>query len=150
MGQYLHFALVTANGARMYTGFSGSMMERPELRTEDTLAREGRAQFLRDVDLLQSYIIKWKRADLLEKLWALDLLRSPSINLEKSGIANRLFIRDDLAGGGWRERVGLPFQGRFQSFQGGPAQAQDSRKCSATAGVRIVDFGSYAAGLTPR
>src|SRR5882757_6082876 len=71
-GKYLHFALVTANARTHVYGVLG---------IEDAAAgsahgglpslAKGARNFYGDVDLLQSSILKWRRADLLGKLWAL-------------------------------------------------------------------------------
>ncbi len=146
--KYLHFALVTANARAHVYGVLG---------IEDAAAgsphgglpslAKGARNFYGDVDLLQSYIIKWKRADLLEKLWALGVAAEP---VNKPG---EVWDDEQVVHNGtiWPEadgvsRVGLPFKVDVNDA----GEALRARKTSESApplqGVRIVDFGTYAAG----
>jgi crotonobetainyl-CoA:carnitine CoA-transferase CaiB-like acyl-CoA transferase len=146
--KYLHFALVTANARAHVYGVLG---------IEDAAAgsphgglpslAKGARNFYGDVDLLQSYIIKWKRADLLEKLWALGVAAEP---VNKAG---DVWDDEQVVHNGtiWPEadgvsRVGLPFKVDINDA----GEALRPRKTSESApplqGVRIVDFGTYAAG----
>ncbi len=147
-GKYLHFALVTANARAHVYGVLG---------IEDGAAgsahgglpslAKGARNFYGDVDLLQSYIIKWKRADLLEKLWALGLAAEP---VNKPG---EVWDSEQVVHNGtiWREadgvsRVGLPFKVDFNDAKDAPRRRKTSENAPPLQGVRIVDFGAYAAG----
>jgi crotonobetainyl-CoA:carnitine CoA-transferase CaiB-like acyl-CoA transferase len=148
-GKYLHFALVTANARAHVYGVLG---------IDDTAAKgthgglpslaKGARNFYGDVDLLQSYIIKWKRADLLERLWSLGLAAEP-VNKPGEVWDNEQVVHNGTI---WREadgvsRVGLPFKVDSNDVR---AEPPHSRKTSESApplqGIRIVDFGTYAAG----
>jgi crotonobetainyl-CoA:carnitine CoA-transferase CaiB-like acyl-CoA transferase len=147
--KYLHFALVTANArANVYgvLGIEDGSAGAPHGGLP-SLAK-GARNFYGDVDLLQSYIIKWKRADLLERLWALGLAAEP---VNKPGevwddeqVVQNGTIRRETDG---VSRVGLPFTVEFIGDARQPARA---RKVSDGAppleGIRIVDFGTFAAG----
>jgi crotonobetainyl-CoA:carnitine CoA-transferase CaiB-like acyl-CoA transferase len=148
-GKYLHFALVTANARGNVYGVLG-IDDASAKGTHGGLPSlaKGARNFYGDVDLLQSYIIKWNRADLLERLWALGVAAEP---VNKPGevwsteqvVHNGTILRE--ADG--VSRVGLPFQVEFNT---GAGEAARTRKTAASApslqGVRIVDFGTFAAG----
>jgi crotonobetainyl-CoA:carnitine CoA-transferase CaiB-like acyl-CoA transferase len=148
-GKYLHFALVTANARAHVYGVLG---------IDDTTAKgthgglpslaKGARNFYGDVDLLQSHIIKWKRADLLERLWALGLAAEP-VNKPGEAWDSEQVVHNGTI---WREadgvsRVGLPFKVDFTDVG---TEAPHARKTPESApplqGIRIVDFGTFAAG----
>src|SRR5882757_1988850 len=146
--KYLHFALVTANALANVYGVLG---------IEDATAgsphgglpslAKGARNFYGEVDLLQSHIIKWKRADLLEKLWALGLAAEP---VNKPG---EVWDSEQVVHNGsiWREadgvsRVGLPFKVDFNHAEEAPRRRKTSENAPPLQGIRIVDFGMYAAG----
>jgi crotonobetainyl-CoA:carnitine CoA-transferase CaiB-like acyl-CoA transferase len=147
-GKYLHFALVTANARAHVYGVLG---------IEDGAAgsphgglpslAKGARNFYGDVDLLQSYIIKWKRADLLQKFRALGLAAEP---VNKPG---EVWDSEQVVHNGtiWREadgvsRVGLPFEVDFNAAKEVPRGRKTSDNAPPLQGVRVVDFGTYAAG----
>ena len=146
--KYLHFALVTANARANVYGVLG---------IEDAAAgaphgglpslAKGARNFYGDVDLLQSYIINWKRADLLEKLWALGVAAEP---VNKPG---EVWDDEQVVHNGtiWPEadgvsRVGLPFKIDFNDAQEAPRKRKTTESAPPLQGVRIVDFGTFAAG----
>ncbi|HWS61197.1 MAG TPA: CoA transferase [Steroidobacteraceae bacterium] len=146
--KYLHFALVTANARANVYGVLG---------IDDTAAgaphgglpslAKGARNFYGDVDLLQSYIINWKRADLLEKLWALGVAAEP---VNKPG---EVWDDEQVVHNGtiWREadgvsRVGLPFTVDFNDAKEAPRRRKTTESAPPLQGVRIVDFGTFAAG----
>jgi crotonobetainyl-CoA:carnitine CoA-transferase CaiB-like acyl-CoA transferase len=146
--QYLHFALVTANARANVYGVLGIDDAAAGSRHGGmpSLAK-GVRNFYGDVDLLQSYIRNWKRADLLERLWALGVAAEPvnqpgDVWDDEQVIHNKTIQRE--ADG--VSRVGLPFKVDFNDA----GEARRARKRSESApplqGLRIVDFGSYAAG----
>jgi crotonobetainyl-CoA:carnitine CoA-transferase CaiB-like acyl-CoA transferase len=147
-GKYLHIALVTANArANVYgvLGIDDAAAGAPHGGLP-SLAK-GTRNFYGDVDLLQSYIIKWKRADLLEKLWALGLAAEP---INKPG---EVWDSEQVVHNGtiWREadgvsRVGLPFKVDFNDAKDAPRRRKTSENAPPLQAVRIVDFGTYAAG----
>ena len=147
-GKYLHFALVTANArANVYgvLGIDDGAAATPHGGLP-SLAK-GARNFYGDVDLLQSYIIKWKRADLLEKLWALGVAAEP---VNKPG---EVWDDEQVVHNGtiWREadgvrRVGLPFKVDFNDATEVPRARKTSDSAPPLQGVRIVDFGTFAAG----
>jgi crotonobetainyl-CoA:carnitine CoA-transferase CaiB-like acyl-CoA transferase len=148
-GEYLHFALVTANARAHVYGVLGIDDATAGSRHGGlpSLAK-GARNFYGDVDLLQSYIIKWNRADLLERLWALGVAAEP---VNKPG---DVWDDEQVAQNGtiWREadgvsRVGLPFKVDFIDDATRPARARkQSESAPPLSGIRIVDFGTYAAG----
>jgi crotonobetainyl-CoA:carnitine CoA-transferase CaiB-like acyl-CoA transferase len=146
--KYLHFALVTANArANVYgvLGIDDAAAGSPHGGLP-SLAK-GARNFYGDVDLLQSYITKWKRADLLEKLWALGVaaepVNKPGEAWDDEQVIHNGTIRREADG---LSRVGLPFKVDFNDA----GEARRARKTSESApplqGVRIVDFGTFAAG----
>jgi crotonobetainyl-CoA:carnitine CoA-transferase CaiB-like acyl-CoA transferase len=147
-GKYLHFALVTANArAHVYgvLGIDDAAGATPHGGLP-SLAK-GARNFYGDVDLLQSYIIKWKRADLLEKLWALGVAAEP---VNKPGevwddeqVVHNGTIRREADG---VSRVGLPFKVDFNDATQAPRPRKAAESAPALQGVRIVDFGTFAAG----
>ncbi|HEY3851975.1 MAG TPA: CoA transferase, partial [Steroidobacteraceae bacterium] len=147
-GKYLQFALVTANArAHVYgvLGIDDGAAGSPHGGLP-SLA-QGARNFYGDIDLLQSYIINWKRADLLEKLWALGVAAEP---VNKPGdvwddeqVAQNGTIRRESDG---VSRVGLPFKIEFNEAGGALRARKTSKNAPPLQGVRIVDFGTYAAG----
>jgi crotonobetainyl-CoA:carnitine CoA-transferase CaiB-like acyl-CoA transferase len=147
-GKYLHFALVTANArANVYgvLGIEDAATGSPHGGLP-SLAK-GARNFYGDVDLLQSHIIKWKRADLLEKLWALGVAAEP---VNKPG---EVWDDEQVVHNGtiWRQadglsRVGLPFKVDVSDAGEGRRTRKTSESAPPLQGVRIVDFGTYAAG----
>jgi crotonobetainyl-CoA:carnitine CoA-transferase CaiB-like acyl-CoA transferase len=147
--KYLHFALVTANARANVYGVLG---------IEDGAAgaphgglpslAKGARNFYGDVDLLQSYIINWKRADLLDRLWALAVAAEP---VNKPG---EVWDDEQVVHNGtiWRDahgvsRVGLPFKVDFIEDAPQPARARKSSESAPPLqGIRLVDFGTFAAG----
>jgi crotonobetainyl-CoA:carnitine CoA-transferase CaiB-like acyl-CoA transferase len=147
-GKYLHFALVTANARAHVYGVLG---------IDDAAAgsahgglpslAKGARNFYGDVDLLQSAILKWRRADLLGKLWALGVAAEP---VNKPG---EVWDDEQVVHNGtiWRDadgvsRVGLPFKVDFNHAEEAPRRRKTSENAPPLQGVRIVDFGTYAAG----
>jgi crotonobetainyl-CoA:carnitine CoA-transferase CaiB-like acyl-CoA transferase len=147
-GKYLHFALVTANARAHVYGVLG---------IDDAAAgsahgglpslAKGARNFYGDVDLLQSSILKWRRADLLGKLWALGVAAEP---VNKPG---EVWDDEQVVHNGtiWRDadgvsRVGLPFKVDFNHAKEAPRRRKTSENAPPLQGVRIVDFGMYAAG----
>ncbi len=146
--KYLHFALVTANARANVYGVLG---------IEDAAAgsphgglpslAKGARNFYGDVDLLQSYIINWKRADLLEKLWALGVAAEP-VNKPGDVWDDEQVVHNGTI---WREadgvsRVGLPFKVDFNDAKEAPRRRKTTESAPPLQGVRIVDFGTFAAG----
>ena len=147
--KYLQFALVTANArAHVYgvLGIDDGAAGAPHGGLPSMA--KGARNFYGDVDLLQSYIIGWKRADLLEKLWALGVAAEP-VNAPGEVWDDEQVVHNGTI---WREadgvsRVGLPFKVDFVEAAAQPARA---RKTSESApplqGIRLIDFGTFAAG----
>jgi crotonobetainyl-CoA:carnitine CoA-transferase CaiB-like acyl-CoA transferase len=146
--KFLHFALVTANARTHVYGVLG---------IEDVTAgsphgglpslAKGARNFYGDVDLLQSYIIKWKRADLLEKLWALGVAAEPVNNPGEVWDDEQVVHNGTI----WPEadgvsRVGLPFKLDLNDAGAALRARETSESAPPLQGVRIVDFGTYAAG----
>ena len=147
-GKHLHFALVTANArAHVYGVLGIDDAAAGSAHSGLPSLAKGARNFYGDVDLLQSYIIKWKRADLLEKLWALGLAAEP---VNKPG---EVWDSEQVVHNGtiWQEadgvsRVGLPFKVDFNAAEDAPRRRKTSENAPPLQGVRIVDFGTYAAG----
>lgn len=147
--KYLQFALVTANArAHVYgvLGIDDGAAGAPHGGLP-SLAK-GARNFYGDVDALQSHIIKWKRADLLERLWALGVAAEP-VNKPGEVWGDEQVVHNGTI---WRDadgvcRVGLPFK---VDFIGEATQSVRARKTSESApplqGLRLVDFGTFAAG----
>ena len=146
--KFLHFALVTANARANVYGVLG---------IEDATAgsphgglpslAKGARNFYGDVDLLQSFIINWKRADLLEKLWALGVAAEP-VNKPGDVWDDEQVVHNGTI---WPEadgvsRVGLPFKVEFNDAKEAPRRGKTTESAPPLQGVRIVDFGTYAAG----
>jgi crotonobetainyl-CoA:carnitine CoA-transferase CaiB-like acyl-CoA transferase len=145
---YLHFALVTANARANVYGVLGIDDAAAGSRHGGmpSLAK-GVRNFYGDFDLLQSYICNWKRADLLEKLWALGVAAEP---VNKPGdvwddeqVVHNGTIQREADG---VSRVGLPFKIDFNGAGGVRYARKTSESAPPLQGLRIVDFGSYAAG----
>jgi crotonobetainyl-CoA:carnitine CoA-transferase CaiB-like acyl-CoA transferase len=147
-GKYLHFALVTANARAHVYGVLG-IDDAAAGATHGGLPSlaKGARNFYGDVDLLQSHIIKWKRADLLDKLWALGVAAEP-VNKPGEVWGDQQVIHNGTI---WRNadgvsRVGLPFKVDFNNARQSPRARKTSESAPPLQGVRIVDFGTYAAG----
>jgi crotonobetainyl-CoA:carnitine CoA-transferase CaiB-like acyl-CoA transferase len=147
-GKYLHFALVTANArAHVYgvLGIDDAAAGAPHGGLPSL--SKGARNFYGDVDLLQGYIIKWKRADLLERLWALGVAAEP-VNAPGEVWDDEQVVHNGTI---WRNadgvsRVGLPFKVDFNDARETPHARETSDGAPPLQGVRIVDFGTYAAG----
>jgi len=148
-GKYIQFSLVTTSAREHVYETLGIPFE----KTGDkhgglpTKLTGNPRHFYGDVDLLQSYIIKWKRADLLEKLWALGLsaepVNQPGEGWDDEQVVHNGVIRRDADG---TRRIGLPFAFNINApsdDRGAPKKADDAPPLQ---GVRVIDFGTFAAG----
>lgn len=151
-GDYLHFALGSTN-ARLHV-YTVLKIENPVPSLEDdprgfpTLKR-GASDYFGDIDLLQSYIGKWQRSDLLEALWARGIAAEAvtvpgEVWQDEQVLHNRILVEE--ADGS--RRVGLPFQMSFNRVAGAEVAAQKPALPGGLplAGQRIVDLGSFTAG----
>ena len=147
-GKYLHFTLVTAN-ARTYLynvlGIESEANADPH-GGMPSLAK-GAKNFFGDVDLLQSYISSWNRDDLLEKMWAGGMAAEPVNRPGEAWDDPQVFHNGTI----WREedgvrRVGLPFKIAVNELSEPRRPHQTTDDAPPLKGIRIVDFGSMAAG----
>jgi crotonobetainyl-CoA:carnitine CoA-transferase CaiB-like acyl-CoA transferase len=148
-GEYLHVVMATPDARKhLYTLLSvanpvPSLEEDP--RGLPSITR-GVRNYFGDRDLLQRYISNWKRDDLLAALWkagvAAEAVNRPGEPWSDSQVAcNRLLIRDTDG----YVRVGVPFDMTFKA--GAPRIHEDtSDDRPPLEGLRVVDFGSFAAG----
>jgi crotonobetainyl-CoA:carnitine CoA-transferase CaiB-like acyl-CoA transferase len=147
-GKYLHFALVTANArTHVYNilGIKDDSASDP-YGGAPSLAK-GAENFYGDVDLLQSYIIHWNRADLLDKMWSFGLAAEP---VNRPGQA---WDDDQVVHNGtiWREadgarRVGLPYKISANDVSESHPPHHTTDTAPPLKNLRIVDFGTFAAG----
>lgn len=147
-GKYIHFALVTATArADIYrvlgiedSAAGGSQRGLPSLA-------KGAKNFYGDVDLLQSRIIHWKRADLLGKLWELGMsaepVCAPGDAWDDEQVVHNRTIWQEPDG---RRRVGLPFTIELNAASQSPSPAKTVDDAPPLEGLRIIDFGTFAAG----
>lgn len=151
-GNYLHFALGSTN-ARLHV-YTVLEIENPVPSLEEdprgfpTLKR-GASDYFGDIDLLQSYIGKWQRSDLLEALWArgiaAEAVTVPGEVWQDEQVVHNQVLVEEADGS---RRVGLPFQVRSNRVPGAEAAARSSALPGGLplAGQRIVDLGSFTAG----
>jgi crotonobetainyl-CoA:carnitine CoA-transferase CaiB-like acyl-CoA transferase len=147
-GKYLHFALVTANARTHVYNILGIEDESASdpYGGQPSLAK-GAKNFFGDVDLLQSYVIKWNRADLLNKMWSFGLAAEP---VNRPGEA---WDDSQVAHNGtiWREtdgvrRVGLPYRISASNVSEPRRPHKTTDDAPPLENLRIVDFGTFAAG----
>ena len=147
-GKYLHFALVTANArAHVYNilGIKDDSGSDP-YGGQPSLAK-GAKNFYGDVDLLQSYVINWNRADLLEKMWSFGLAAEP-VNRPGEAWDDAQVVHNGTI---WREadgvrRVGLPYKMCANNVSVARRPDQTPAAAPPLKKLRIVDFGTFAAG----
>jgi crotonobetainyl-CoA:carnitine CoA-transferase CaiB-like acyl-CoA transferase len=115
-------------------------------RALPTLAN-GARNFYGDVDLLQSRIIHWNRAELLDRLHALGMAAEPVC------APGECWDDEQVAHNGtiWREadggrRVGLPFTVELSEAPATVTAKKSSPDAPPLEGLRVVDFGTFAAG----
>jgi crotonobetainyl-CoA:carnitine CoA-transferase CaiB-like acyl-CoA transferase len=145
-GLSLHFSFGTGTARRDVYGILG--IEDPTLEQDPrglpSMAR-GVRDFYGEVDLLQSYIGKWKRDDLLKRLWAVgvpaEAVNAPGGNFDDAQVRHNKIIQTEVDG---IRRVGLPF--RYRGAGNAATLKANSGGSAPLAGLRIVDFGSFTAG----
>src|SRR5579859_3218374 len=138
-GKYLHFALVTATArADIYrvlgiedSAAGGTRRGLPSLA-------KGAKNFYGDVDLLQSRIIHWKRADLLKELWALGMsaepVCAPGDAWDDEQVVHNRTIWQEPDG---RRRVGLPFTVELNAASPSSRHAKTAEDAPPLEGLRI-------------
>jgi crotonobetainyl-CoA:carnitine CoA-transferase CaiB-like acyl-CoA transferase len=147
-GKYLNFALVTANAREHVYSILG--IEDPEAGSTHSglpSLANGARNFYGDIDLLQGHIIKWNRADLLEKLWAAGLSAEP-VNQPGEAWDHDQVVHNGtiLRQADGSRRVGLPFNVDINRLSAAPERARKTDDTPPLDGVRIIDFGTRAAG----
>jgi crotonobetainyl-CoA:carnitine CoA-transferase CaiB-like acyl-CoA transferase len=147
-GKYLHFALVTANArTHVYNilGIEDDSLSDP-YGGQPSLAK-GAKNFYGDAELLQSYIINWNRADLLDKLWSFGLAAEP-VNRPGQAWDDGQVVHNGTI---WREadgvrRVGLPYRISANDVPQPRRLHKTADAAPPLKNLRIVDFGTFAAG----
>jgi crotonobetainyl-CoA:carnitine CoA-transferase CaiB-like acyl-CoA transferase len=148
--KYIQFTLVTANARENVYKILG-IAEEPGAdggpRSGLPSLAMGPRNFYGDIDLLQSQIGKWNRQNLLERFWALGLsaepVNEPGEAWEDPQVVHNGTIWKEVDGG---RRVGLPFRlnmGARTDYRTAPKSSDDAPPLE---GVRIIDFGCFAAG----
>lgn len=149
-GDYVHFSFGTANSRLHVYNILG--IDDPTLQQDPRglpSPARGARNFFADVDLLQQYVSKWKRADLLDKLWEFgipaDALNAPGVAWDDEQVAHNGSITRDADGS---RRVGVPFRmGLADNFatddKAAAAEAMSKPPLHAT---RVIDLGVFTAG----
>ncbi len=152
-GDYIHFSLGTAN-ARLHVynilGIEDPTLEQ-DPRGMPSPAR-GARNFFADFDLLQQYVEKWRREDLLEKLWEFgipaDALNAPGVAWGDEQVAHNGTLVREADG---LRRVGPPFRAALADVAGPVVRApfpgtEGIAGKPPLHGVRVVDMGVFTAG----
>jgi crotonobetainyl-CoA:carnitine CoA-transferase CaiB-like acyl-CoA transferase len=145
-GLSLHFSFGTGTARRDVYGILG--IDDPTLEQDPrglpSMAR-GVRDFYGEIDLLQGYISKWKRDELLHRLWAVgvpaEAVNMPGGNFDDAQVQHNKIIQTESDG---VRRIGLPF--RYRSAGADTKPKSNAAGSGPLAGLRVVDFGSFTAG----
>lgn len=147
-GGYVQLALMTATAkADIYRvlGIEDAATGAPQ-RALPSLSK-GTRHFYGDFDLLQSHIIQWNRADLLDRLREVGMAAEPVLAPGECWDDEQVVHNGTI----WRDadgtrRVGLPFS--VKTSEAGPTRipAKSSPDAPPLEGLRVIDFGTFAAG----
>ena len=145
-GKYLQFSLITGNALEYCYEILGIPFDKTGISRGIPDPSNPR-NFYGDVDLLQSYIIKLNRQELLEQLWAKGLsaepVNPPGEAWSDEQVAHVGIIQREADG---TRRVGQPFKFKFTEPSDHRSAGKKADDAPPLQGVRIVDFGTFAAG----
>ena len=145
--KYVQFALTTGTArADIYRVLGINDENGAPQRGLPEMAK-GSRNFYGDIDLLQSHISKWKRSDLLERLWecnmAAEPVQEPGAGWEDTQVVHNGTIWSEPDG---TRRVGLPFTADIHDNSRLPAAPLVDHEAPPLSGLRVIDFGTFAAG----
>lgn len=145
--KYLQFALTTGTARADIYRVLGIVEENGAPQRGLPQLAQGSRNFYGDIDLLQSYIGKWKRSDLLEQLWECNMAAEPVCEpggaWDDAQVVHNGTIWSETDG---TRRVGLPFTADIHDVSRPTAVPPLSQGAPPLHGLRIIDFGTFAAG----
>ncbi|WP_454883119.1 CoA transferase [Sphingomonas oryzagri] len=150
-GKYLHIILASTDARKHVYTILGVENPVPSLEEDPrgmpSITR-GVNNYYDDVDMLQAYVDRWKRDDLLYALWAKgvssEVVNSPGDPWDDEQVRFNQLIVSEPDGS---HRVGLPFTFDIcEAPRKASSRQTASRNAPPLAGVRVLDFGTFTAG----
>jgi crotonobetainyl-CoA:carnitine CoA-transferase CaiB-like acyl-CoA transferase len=149
-GKYIHMVMASTDSRRHAFTLLGVRNPVPSLdedpRGLPSIAR-GARNYYGDKDMLQEYVSRWKRDDLLKALGdkgvAAEAVNQPGQAWGDPQVSFNELLRTDAQG---NVHIGLPFKLSVKPADGLAPAAPEPGDRPALSGTRVVDFGSFTAG----